>query len=54
MADLDASFQIIKEIENTSYGIITTKQVEDVGLNRTILKSFVDEGLLLKESQGIY
>ena len=34
--------------------IITTKQVEDAGLSRTILKPFVEEGLLLKESQGIY
>lgn len=54
MEQTDTSFQIIKEIANNSDGIITTKQVEDAGLSRTILKPFVEEGLLLKESQGIY
>ena len=51
---MDTSFQIIKEIANNSDGIITTKQVEEAGLSRSILKPFVEEGLLLKESQGIY
>jgi predicted transcriptional regulator of viral defense system len=51
---MDTSFQIIKEIAEISDGIITTKQVEDAGLSRTILKPYIEEGLLLKESQGIY
>lgn len=51
---MDTDFQIIKEIAAVSDGIITTKQVEESGLSRTILKPYVDEGLLLKESQGIY
>lgn len=51
---MDTSYKIIKDIAETSDGIITTKQVEDSGLSRTVLKSYVDEGLLIKESQGIY
>lgn len=51
---MDTSFQTLKNIADTSDGIITTKQVEAAGLSRTVLKPFVDKGLLLKESQGIY
>lgn len=51
---MNKPYKIIKDIAETSDGIITTKQVEDSGLSRTILKSYVDEGLLVKESQGIY
>lgn len=51
---MDTTFQIIREIANTSDGIITTKQIEEAGLSRTVIKPFVEEGFLLKESQGIY
>ncbi len=51
---MNKPYKIIKDIAELSDGIITTKQVEDSGLNRTVLKSYVDEGLLVKESQGIY
>lgn len=51
---MDKSFKIIKGIADDSDGIITTKQVEDAGLSRTIIKPFVEDGLLLKEAQGIY
>lgn len=51
---MNKPYKIIKDIAETSDGIITTKQVEDSGLNRTVLKSYVDKGLLVKESQGIY
>lgn len=54
MEHMDESFQIIKEIAETFDGIITTKLVDEAGLSRAILKPFVDERLLLKESQGIY
>lgn len=46
--------QIIQQIAENSDGIITTKQVEEAGLSRTILKSLVEEGILDKESKGIY
>lgn len=51
---MDTYYKIIKDIAETSDGIITTKQVEVSGLSRTILKPYVDDGLLVKESQGIY
>ena len=51
---MNKPYKIMKNIAETSDGIITTKQVEDSGLNRTVLKSYVDKGLLVKESQGIY
>lgn len=54
VAHMDTSYKIIKDIAETSDGIITTKQVEDSGLRRTVLKPYVDDGLLVKESQGIY
>ncbi len=34
---MDTSHKIIKDIAETSDGIITTKQVEDFGLSRTVL-----------------
>ena len=51
---MDTSYKIIKDVAETQDGIITTKQVEDSGLSRTVLKQYVDEGLLIKESKGIY
>lgn len=47
-------FHLIAEIGEKTAGIITTKQVEEVGLYRGILKKYVDEGLLIRESKGIY
>ena len=46
--------QTIRQIAENSNGIITTKQVEEAGLNRSILKILVEDGFLDKESQGIY
>ncbi len=46
--------QTIRQIAENSNGIITTKQVEKAGLNRSILKILVEDGFLDKESQGIY
>lgn len=51
---MNNKFQIIRDIADSSDGIIKTKQVEDAGLNKTILKTYVDDGFLVKESQGIY
>lgn len=51
---MDTTFEILKEIAESSDGIITTKQVEDAGLSRTIIKSYVDDGSLIRESRGIY
>lgn len=44
---------IYKKAQNTD-GLITTKEIEDLGIGRHIIKDFVNEGLLVRESKGIY
>lgn len=44
----------IRQIAEAADGIVTTKQVEEAGVSRTLLKSLVEEGILDKESRGIY
>lgn len=51
---MNLEVQTIRQIAEKSDGIITTKQVEEAGLSRTILKSLVEKGILDKESKGIY
>ncbi len=51
---MNLEVQTIRQIAENSDGIITTKQVEEAGLSRTILKSLVEEGILDKESKDIY
>lgn len=51
---MNIDVQTIQQIAEKSDGIITTKQVEEAGLSRTILRSLVEEGILDKESKGIY
>ena len=51
---MNLGLQTIKQIAENSDGIVTTKQVEEAGLNRSILKKLVEDGILDKESKGIY
>jgi len=51
---MNLGLQTIKQIAKNSDGIITTKQVEEAGLNRSILKILVEDGILDKEAKGIY
>lgn len=51
---MDSKFQMIKKIAENSDSVITTKQIEDAGLSRTIIKNYVDQELLIRESHGIY
>lgn len=51
---MNTAIQTIRQIAEATDGIVTTKQVEEAGLSRTILKSLVEEGILDKESKGIY
>ena len=44
----------IKKIAEKSEGIVTTKQIEDSGINRTSIKSCLEEGILVRESHGVY
>ncbi len=51
---MGTKFLMIKKIAENSEGIITTKQIEEAGLSRTIIKNYIDQELLVRESQGIY
>lgn len=51
---MNAAFEIIREIAGNSDGIIMTKQIEEAGIRRTRIKTLVELGFLVKESQGIY
>lgn len=50
----DKNLSKILEIGDKSSGIVTTKQIEDAGLYRSILKKYVTDGFLVREAQGIY
>lgn len=51
---MDDKYQIIKCIAEKSDGIVTTKQIEEAGLSRAIIKNYVNQDLLIRESQGVY
>lgn len=51
---MDSKYLKIKAIADDYDGIVTTKQIESAGLSRTILKTYVEQELLVRESHGIY
>jgi predicted transcriptional regulator of viral defense system len=51
---MDSTLKTIKEIAENNDGIVTTKQIEDAGLSRAVIKPYVTDGSLVRESQGIY
>lgn len=51
---MNTAFQTIRNMAENSDGIITTKQIEAAGISRTRIKTLVEQGFLVKESQGIY
>lgn len=50
----DEMFRIIEKIGEKNAGIITTKQIEDAGISRGFIKTFVVDGRLIKEAKGLY
>jgi hypothetical protein len=46
--------EILKELAKKGGGLITTAQIENAGISRVLIPTFVEEGILLKESRGIY
>ena len=44
----------IKSIAENSGGYLVTKQVEDAGISRTVLKQYVDSGDLIRVCKGRY
>ncbi len=51
---MDTTVLTIRQIAKNSDGIITTKQIEKAGVSRIFIKSFLEDGFLVKESQGVY
>ena len=46
--------EILKELAKQDGGLITTSQIEKAGISRVLIPAFIDEGVLIKESRGIY
>ena len=46
--------EILKELAKQDGGLITTSQIEKAGISRVLIPTFIDEGVLVKESRGIY
>ena len=44
----------IKKLAKQNGGMITTSQIEKEGISRVLIPTFIDEGILVKESRGIY
>ena len=52
--NMDAAFEKIKDVGERNAGVVTTKQIEEVGICRGLIKKFVEDGKLVKETKGIY
>ncbi len=46
--------ETLKELAKVDGGLITTAQIEKAGISRVLIPTFIDEGILTKESRGIY
>lgn len=51
---IDSMYEKIKEIGENNAGIVTTRQIEEAGIYRGVIKNFVEDGRLIKESKGLY
>ncbi len=52
--NMDAVFEKIKEVGERNAGVVTTKQIEEAGIRRGLIKKFVEDGKLVKETKGLY
>ena len=46
--------KILMKVQAENDGILTTKDIEKNGLYRGVMKDFVEEGMLVRETKGIY
>lgn len=46
--------KILKELATQENGMMTTSQIEKAGISRVLIPAFINEGILIKESRGIY
>jgi len=51
---MEKTIDILYEKAQQSDGLITTKEIENLGIGRYNIKKLVERGILMKESQGIY
>lgn len=51
---MDHIWEQLQAIAENYNGILTTKQVEAAGISRTVLKKYVDVGLLSRTCKGLY
>lgn len=51
---MGSKFRIVKELAEKTDGIVTTEQIVEAGLSRTVIRTYLDKNLLVRESQGIY
>lgn len=52
--NIDGIYEKIKSIGESNAGIVTTKQIEEAGIYRGLIKKFVEDGRLVKETKGLY
>ncbi len=52
--NLNNLYEKIEGIAAGAAGIITTKQIEEVGIYRGLIRHFVENGFLVKETKGVY
>ena len=52
--NMDDAFGKIKEVGERNAGVVTTKQIQEVGICRGLIKKFVEDGKLVKETKGLY
>lgn len=50
---MDSKVKKIKKLADDS-GLITTKQIEEAGISRASIKTYLDNELLVREAHGIY
>lgn len=44
----------LKELSQLNGGLFTTTQIEEAGISRVLIPTFIENGTLVKESRGIY
>ena len=53
MANQTAYYEKIKKVGERNAGVVTTKQIEEVGIYRGLIKKFVEDRKLVKETKGL-
>lgn len=51
---MDEIWSKIQSAAESESGIITTKQIESMGVSRTVLKKYVDDNRLIRVRKGLY